>query len=130
MAPRVRALRTGTRRACAAGGQNGRLLADTLRVVSERLVERRQLADAPIDQVRAVGVVAWVDVGLGGDEELGRRVGIRPEDGLTTHDDDLVVLGDRRGGADDVLELGAGHATLLRMRQRSRGSSAPAKGLT
>lgn len=66
----------------------------------------------------------------------GRSVGKLTQDRLAADDDDRVVGGDDRGGADQVLELLPGHERAEKrsrvsrqIRQRSSGGRAPANGV-
>jgi hypothetical protein len=83
--------------------------ANPLRVVPVRVVEGRAFADGPVDEIGALRLVLRVDVRFHRDAQLRRRVGVLAEDSLTADDDDLVVVGDVRGSADDVLEIPPSH---------------------
>lgn len=117
-------------------GQPSGHFADAVGEVAERLVERRQLTDAAIDEVGALRVIQREQVRFDRNAHGFRGTRKLAQDGLTADDDDRVVLGDHRGGADQVLELLPGHGVWAKRSrvsrqicQRSRGFKAPAKGL-
>jgi len=76
-------------------------------------------------------VVARVEVGVDGDEQLGRRVGMRPEQRLAADDDDVRVVGDLRRRAQHVLELVAAHRVSAPRADRPPlgGARTPANGV-
>ena len=89
-------------------GKGSRGFPDTVGIVAEGLMEGRQLTDRPVYEIGKFRLVLWKEVGLVGNKESRRRVRELPKHGLTADDDELVVVGDLRRGADDVLELLAG----------------------
>lgn len=117
-------------------GQLGSLLANTLGVVAEGLVKGGEFADAAVDQVAAFGIVEREEIGFHGHPHRRRGVGELSQDRLAADHHDRVVGGDDRRRTNQVLELLAGHGREARrsrvsrqIAQRSRGLSAPAKGL-
>lgn len=86
--------------------------------------------------------VVWIiserDIRLDGARRLGRKVGavVGPENRLTSHDDDLSVFGNSRGGSEKVRRLHAVHEARrlcsciqdLRTSARSLSSRRPANG--
>ena len=111
-------------------------LSDSLSVIAERLMEWGQLADAALDEIGALGMMQWKEAGLLGDTHGLRSVRELPQDCLAADDHDRIVVGDDRGSADEMLELVSGHGPCRKRSrvsrqifQRSRGRSAPAKGL-
>lgn len=78
-------------------------------------------------------MIARIQIGFDRHEQLGGGVRELAQDGLTSYDDDLPIIGDRGGGAKEVLQLRALQGA-IRSRtsrhtlQRVRGSMTPAKG--
>src|SRR6266545_1646612 len=113
-----------------------RFLTHSVGVVAEGLVERRELADGAVNDIRALRMVQREKIRFHRDAHGRRGVGELSEDRLAADDDDLIVIGDIRGGADEVLELLAGHGrwekrsrVSRQILQRSWGCRAPANGL-
>ena len=73
-------------------------------------MEERQLAHRAIDEVGEVGAVSRIDVDLVRDEQLRGRIGELPKDGLTTDHDEVALVRDRAGRAQNMLEIGTLHA--------------------
>ena len=88
-------------------------------VVAERLVEGGELADGAVDDIGSLRMVLREEVRFHRDTHGCGRVGELSKDRLASDHDDLIVIGNVRGGADEVLELLAGHG---RGEKRSRVS--------
>lgn len=85
--------------------QNGGPLTNTLRVIAVEFVERGTLADTPIDEVSKFGTVQGKQIRLGRHQERQRCVGKLSKNRLAANHDDLGIVGDRSGSADQVLKL-------------------------
>ncbi len=48
-------------------GQDRGFLSDSLSVIAERLMEWGELADAALNEIGALGMMQWIEVGLLGD---------------------------------------------------------------
>ena len=77
-------------------------------------MERRAFADGSVDEIRPSGFVLRIDVRLDGNAEYGGRIRVFAENGLAADDDNLVVIRDIRGGADDVFEIATPHRAVAR----------------
>jgi hypothetical protein len=89
--------------------QRGGILAHALGVVAELLMKVRAFTDGAIDEVGPLRAVARVEVGFHGRAQRDRCIRERPQHGLTADDDDLVVVGNGAGRANQVLKLGTRH---------------------
>ena len=98
----------GTRREFPSIGKDRCPLADALRVITVGFVKWRQLADRALDQIGALGAVAWVEIDVGGDSAVRRERRGSGRDRLAPDHHDLGVARDRRRGSDDVLETPRG----------------------
>ena len=88
--------------------RRGRLV-HAMGVIAKCLVEHRQLADGAVDEIGLGRSLARVDVGLNRHEQ--RIGGVRElaEDGLAADHDEVALVGNRGGCAEDVLKGGAIH---------------------
>src|SRR5574341_235874 len=93
---------------------------DTVRVVTERLVEGRELADGPVDQVCLGGIVERIAVDIHRAEQRIGSVGGGRQERLAADDHDLATTSNAAAGAKDVLKLFAVH-----VRPAGRSPSAP-----
>jgi hypothetical protein len=80
-----------------------------LRVVAERLVKCGKLTDGPIDELPAFRFVLGIDVGFVGTQHLFGGIRKLRENGLTPDDNQLIVVGNSRRRADEVLEVSPLH---------------------
>ena len=98
------------------GRCNRRLRADGVCVVAEGRIEIRSVAEAVLDLVASLGVIARIDIRLAGDEQRLWSGGELAENRLTPDDNELVIFSDGGRGADDVLELPAAHGLIESLR--------------
>ena len=77
---------------------------------SKVFAEQRVGSERPVDEIRQLRRVRCVEVGLHGHEQRFGRVRVLAEDGLAADDDEVLLPGHIGRGADDVLEVPAGHA--------------------
>jgi len=84
------------------------------------LMERRELADGPIDQVGLGGIVERIAVDLHRAKQRLGRVGVGRQERLAADDHDLATPRNTAAGAKDVLKLCAVHG-----RPAGRSPSAP-----
>ena len=75
--------------------------------VAKRLLEHRQLADGAVDEIGLGRSLARVGVGLNRHESCFGGVRELPEDGPAADHDEITLVGDRGGCAEDVLKRGA-----------------------
>jgi hypothetical protein len=112
-------------------GSDEGLWTDPVRVVGVRLVKARPISDRSVNLVCPCWVTPWKDINFSGLEKRVRSVRILGKHGLASDDHDLVVY-DRGGGTNDVLELQAVHearsSTVLTNRRRSCSVRTPANG--
>ncbi len=80
-----------------------------MRVVTEGLIKGRELADAPVDQVRQFRALVDKDIRLPRSKEHLRPGGHAGEDRLASDDVDLAAARNAPRGPDDMLKLGLLH---------------------
>lgn len=82
---------------------------NSMRVVAERLLEMRAVAESALDVDGLVGRVTRIDVGLLRPQQSLRRIWIRAQDRLTTHNYEFAFPDYLSGGGDNVLEILTAH---------------------
>lgn len=80
-----------------------------MRVIAVRRVKRRKLANSGVDLVGPFGVVARINVRLRRPKGNRRKPHLLRVNGLTANDDDLGIIRDLAGRADDMFELNTIH---------------------
>lgn len=78
-----------------------------MRVVTERLVEGRQLSDGPIDEIRPFRGLQREEIHLHRCQDVRRRIRISAQNGLAPHDDHFVRGRYASTGPQHVLKLSA-----------------------
>ncbi len=102
------------------GGKRRGFGPDAVRVVAERLVERRELSDGAVYQVGSGRIVKRVTINPHRAQQLLGGVGMSSQQRLTADDDDLARSCNAAAGAKDVLKLLDVHA-----RPADRSPNAP-----
>ena len=92
-----------------ARGQGARFGRQSVSIVAERAVKQGNLADGAGNQIGFFRRVQRAHIGLAGNVERRRHRGKRPQNRLAAQHQNHGLIGDRTGGADDVLKLGARH---------------------
>ena len=103
--PPVFSLSRRTTRATPPGGKRSGLRSYPVRIVAERLVERRELSDRPIDQICQSGVVGGVAIDFHRAEQVIGSIGKGSEQRLAADDYDLATPRDAAARAKNVLKL-------------------------
>lgn len=85
--------------------EHGDRFVDAVSVVAELALKRRAFANGGIDQVAPLDPCPGVNTRLVGNQKLRRRLGESAEYRLTANDNDVVVIRDCSGRANDVLQL-------------------------
>ena len=88
-----------------AAGSPCRLRPNSVRVVAERPMELRAVAESTVDQVRCARVMQGIDVRLERLQQRFRRRLVGAKNRLASDDDELALPRDRGRRSDDVLEL-------------------------
>lgn len=92
-----------------ARGQGARFGRQSVSILAERAVKQGNLADGAGNQIGFFRRVQRAHIGLAGNVERRRHRGKRPQNRLAAQHQNHGLIGDRTGGADDVLKLGARH---------------------
>ena len=82
-------------------------------VIAVGVVENAALAQNAIYLVDLVAAMERVDIGLRGEKQLQRSIGVLPQNGLAADDDDLLITGDISRRADYVLKVLTAHVNEL-----------------
>lgn len=76
-----------------------------VRVITERLMERRAFADGAVNQIGIGGIAESEHVRLDGNQQVGGRVRKLPQHGLAADDYDFTRTGNANGRTNDVFKL-------------------------
>lgn len=101
--------RDGNKPGLPTGREHRRLGPNPVRIVAIRAFKRRGLANGTIDQVGSFRIVAWIHIGFPRDEELNWCIGELPQDGLTSHYDDVIVIRNCPRCPDHMFQLQTRH---------------------
>ena len=89
--------------------KHGRLRANTVRVIAVRLVKLREFANGDVNQVSALGVIAWINIRFDRLKRNLRQLHLLRVDCLAADYDDLGVTRNLTGGANNMFELSTIH---------------------